>query len=278
MLIHCWGSRGGLPVSGKEFLKYGGDTTCMEIQTNSGERIIIDAGSGIRHLNQISLKENPHIHLIFTHFHLDHIIGFPFFKPLYTNEAQISIYGYPFTGKGVRHTLEKIINEPFFPAKLSNIPSNVTYIDIDLKPFTIGSVTITPVNLNHPNGGLGFRFEENGKSFVFMTDNELGRKYPDGEKFETYVDFCSYADLLLHDAEFDSTEYPHFKGWGHSKLNDVVKLAHQAQVDQLGLFHINAQRTDDQMDLFTETAQEYLRTHCSSTECFAVGTGFEIEL
>ena len=278
MLIRCWGSRGGLPVSGEEFLKFGGDTTCMEVRAGSGELIIIDAGSGIRSLNGLKDDKKTPVHLLFTHAHMDHIIGFPFFTPLYDETRSIKIYGYPGAVGGIKETLSQMMRDPFFPADISTLPASITYVDLKNKPFNIGSALITPINLNHTNIGLGFRIEENGKSFVFLTDNELSYSHPDGKSFEDYAEFCKDADLLIHDAEFNETEYQRFKGWGHSNVTDTLKLAQNSNVTRLGLFHVNSKRTDEQMDLFVKDARQKLLEAGSKIECFGVGCGFEIEL
>ncbi len=277
MHIRCLGSRGGLPVSGPDFTKYGGDTTCIEIIAKSGDVIIIDAGSGIRTLNGKSSNNSTH-NLLFTHSHLDHLMGFPFFAPLYKEQNIINIYGYPTCLGGYSQVLKMLMTDPYFPAEFSTLPSNISFCDLDMSPFSIGSVHITSVYLNHPNGGLGYRFEEQGKSFVFLTDNELNHHHPGGGELDTYADFSKDADLLIHDAEFCQNEHTIFKGWGHSYYIDAVDLALEANAAKLGLFHINARRTDEQMDRIEEKAQQYIKNEDSSLDCFAVGTGFEMEL
>ncbi|KMQ50803.1 Metal-dependent hydrolases of the beta-lactamase superfamily I [Chitinispirillum alkaliphilum] len=277
MFIRCLGARGGLPVSGCEFLKYGGDTTCIEITADSGDLVIVDAGSGIRSLNGSAANAST-INLLFTHAHLDHILGFPFFTPLYNEEKIVNIFGYPTSIGPFKTVLENVMRDPLFPERFSSLSAKMSFIDIELKPFTIGSIKISPVHLNHPNGGVGYRFEESGKSFVFITDNELGFNHPCGEGFSSYVDFCRGADLLFHDAEFNEKEYERFKGWGHSLYSDTVKLAVESKVSRLGLFHINARRTDEEMDLFTNKAKELIHQLDPSICCFAVGAGFEIKL
>lgn len=279
MHIRCWGSRGQIPVSGSEYNKYGGDTTCFEIRSKTGDLIIVDAGSGIRHLGAKLLEEKQKkISLLFTHLHLDHILGFPFFGPVYDRQTSMTIYGCPFSISSFREALHGMMQAPYFPVDLNNLPCKIKYKDILTRSFKIGSVRITPIMLNHPNGGLGFRFEEDGATFVFLTDNELGYDLPGAQAFETYRDFCDGADLLIHDAEFDKEEYIRFKAWGHSRYTDAVELAIRAGVSKLGLFHINNKRTDRQVDAMVKESCRLIARRGASVECCAIGNTFEIDL
>jgi phosphoribosyl 1,2-cyclic phosphodiesterase len=279
MYIRCWGSRGSIPVSGPDYNKYGGDTTCMEIRSSRGEVIVIDAGSGIRLLGNKLMKEKKTaiVHL-FTHVHFDHTIGFPFFTPCYSRDAQIIIYGKPFKHSTFKETLHGIIQAPYFPVDLDSLPAALIFKDIGNHPLSLGHIRIKTISLNHPNGGLGFRFEENGSSFVFLTDNELSDHRPGMLDFADFVDFCSGADLLIHDAEFTPKEYDQFKGWGHSTYPEVVDLAIAAGVKQLGIFHINNRRTDEDMDSIVSDARALIRKRKAAIRCFGVGNKFETTL
>ncbi|MFO7930650.1 MAG: MBL fold metallo-hydrolase [Thermodesulfobacteriota bacterium] len=279
MYIKCWGSRGSIPVSGREFQKYGGDTTCIEIRTRSGDLIIVDAGTGIRRLGNQLVRENRHVYnFIFTHSHWDHLLGFPFFKPLYYEESRIMMQRCPFPGKYVESIVTKMMRPPHFPVRYSDLTATVTYIEGCPQPFEIGSVSITPISLSHPNGGCGYKFEEDGKSFVFLTDNELGFVHPGGCSYEDYERFCRGADLLLHDAEFLPEEYKSSIEWGHSSCMDTVRLAMEARVGLLGLFHMNQDRTDDEVDLMLEGCLRYVSDKGSRLECVAVARDMEFEL
>lgn len=279
MYIRCWGSRGQIPVSGSEFNKYGGDTTCIEVRSDEGNLIIIDAGSGIRHLGAELLKEKKtKIHLLFTHLHLDHIMGFPFFGPAYNKQFSIAIYGSPFHLPNFREALHGMMQAPYFPVDLNSLSGKIRYRDILTKPFSIGSIRIKPIILNHPNGGLGFRFEEKGKVFVFLTDNELGSDLPGAQPFEAFREFSAGADLLIHDAEFNREEYARFRAWGHSQFTDAVELGIKAGVKRLGLFHLNNSRTDRQVDTMVADSQKLIAKRAVSLKCFAVGRSFVMTL
>jgi phosphoribosyl 1,2-cyclic phosphodiesterase len=279
MIIKIWGSRGSIPVSGKDYLKYGGDTTCVEIRTQSGDIIIIDAGTGIRRLgNQLADENCFDLNFIFTHAHWDHLMGFPFFKPLYFKESTIRMHRCPFHSKFVETILSKVMAPPNFPVKYSDITARLSYPDACPTEFEIGSVRVVPIALSHPNGGSGYKFIEDGKRFVFLTDNELGYIHPGGLPFKDYLDFTSGADLLLHDAEYSPEEYQKFIDWGHSVYTDALALAQQAAVKKLGLFHLNQERTDKEMDDIVGDCKRIISEKGKNIECFGVPADMTFEL
>lgn len=279
MYIKCWGSRGSIPVSGKEYLKYGGDTTCLEIRTKSNDIIIIDAGTGIRRLGNLLIKENQNkYHFIFTHTHWDHIMGFPYFKPLYSNHTEFRMYRCPFHSQLVKNIISNIMAPPNFPVKYSDIKAELLYEEACPTEFEIGSVKVIPIPISHPNGGSGYKFIEDKKSFVFLTDNELGFIHPGGLPYKDYVKFSSGADLLIHDAEYTPEEYKTFIDWGHSVYTDVLNLAFEAGVKKVGLFHLNQERTDREMNKIVKNCGKIIADKSNNMECFAVGCDMTFEL
>jgi phosphoribosyl 1,2-cyclic phosphodiesterase len=279
MYIKCWGSRGSIPVSGKEYLKYGGDTTCLEIRTKSNDIIIIDAGTGIRRLGNLLIKENQNkYHFIFTHTHWDHIMGFPYFKPLYSNHTEFRMHRCPFHSQLVKNIISNIMAPPNFPVKYSDIKAELFYEEACPTEFEIGSVKVVPIPISHPNGGSGYKFIEDSKSFVFLTDNELGFIHPGGLPYKDYVKFSSGADLLIHDAEYTPEEYKTFIDWGHSVYTDVLNLAFEAGVKKVGLFHLNQERTDREMNKIVKNCGKIIADKSNNMECFAVGCDMTFEL
>lgn len=279
MIIRCWGARGSIPVSGNEYLKYGGDTTCIEIQSGGGDTIIVDAGTGIRKLGKELMKlRKKEVSIIFTHAHWDHLMGFPFFAPLYRRETSLNLYGCPFAQDSIKDILEKSMAPPTFPVNLKDVRASISYFGACTGRFSIGPVTVTPILLSHPNQGIGYKFEEEGKSFVFLTDNELTFKHPGGLDSGQYADFSSGVDLLIHDSEYTRDEYTVTKGWGHSVFEDALDLALVAHVRQFGLFHHNQDRTDAALDGIVETCENTIYDHHAALHCFAVSAGTEISL
>ena len=280
MFIRCWGARGSIPVSGKDHLKYGGDTTCVEIQSQKGEKIILDAGTGIRRLgNVISVRKPTTLHVLFTHAHWDHILGFPFFKPLHDPRVTLNLYGGLFAHEPVTRYVAKTMESPMFPVPIDDVLASIKHhLVSSATPFSIGSLLVTPINLSHPNGGFGYKITEGRKTFVFLTDNELNFIHPGGCSFDNYVSFARECDLLIHDAEFTRREYSRTRGWGHSCYTDAVRLARSAGVKRLGLFHHNQDRRDKEIDSIEKSSQKLLVSHHPKISCFAVKDSFSIRL
>jgi len=279
MRIKCWGSRGSIPVSGPEYIKYGGDTTCLEIRTRNDDIHIIDAGTGIRRLGQRLIQENRlEYHLVFTHCHWDHIMGFPFFKPTLFSQARLIVHNGSFHKNYAKHILSRIMYPPNFPLKSSDIDATIIFKKNLPGPFEIGSVTLTPIPLSHPNTGFGYKLEEDGKTFVFLTDNELGHVHPHGLSYPDYRRFSEGADILFHDAEFTPEEYETTIRWGHSSYREVLQMALEAGVGTLGLFHLNQDRSDADMDRIVEDCRNQIAKSGSDMECVAVATDMEFTL
>lgn len=279
MYIKSWGSRGSIPVSGVDYIKYGGDTTCIEIRTKADDIIIVDAGTGIRRLGNQLIEENRFkYNFIFTHAHWDHLMGFPFFKPLYFEQSEFIFHKCPFHSKFVETILTKIMSPPNFPVQYSEVKAQIKYLDACPTTFEIDAMAIEPIPISHPNSGSGYKFTEDGKTFVFLTDNELDFVHPGGRMFKDYLEFSAGADLLIHDAEYTPQEYENTVGWGHTVFERALELALEAGVGKLGLFHLNQERTDKQMDEIVDICRQRIAAKGSDLECFAVGSDMAFEL
>lgn len=271
MIIRCHGARGSIPVSGNGYLKYGGDTTCIEIRSKNNAIIIVDAGSGIRRLGNHLLSEGRFdYNILFTHSHWDHILGFPFFKPIYNEQCTINLMGCITTQGDIQKLLSRTMSAPYFPYPFEKLKAGIRYANDCRDDFFIDSIRISSIPISHPNTGMGFRFTEDEKSFVFLTDNELGHLHRGGRSFDDYADFSQDADLLIHDSEFSPDEYTTKRTWGHSSYTDTVDLAIAAGVDQLGLYHHNQDRDDDEQDIILEKCREIIRNRGSDLYCTAV--------
>ncbi|MHC5035858.1 MAG: MBL fold metallo-hydrolase [Planctomycetota bacterium] len=259
MNITVWGARGSIPVSGKDFLAYGGDTTCVEVVAESGETIILDAGTGIRPLGNhlLASSEGPRtLHLFLSHAHWDHIMGFPFFKPIYRKETTVQFHGCSYAQESIQTFFKRAMHPPFFPVDLSDAAADLRFSPTCSEVFEIGSVCVKTIPLNHPNQGFGFRLDEGGKGFAFLPDNELTHPHPGGKTFDDYAEFLSGVDCLIHDAEYLPEEYAAFsRGWGHSVFLDTVRLARVAGAKRLLLWHLNQERTDGQVDAMVGEAK-----------------------
>lgn len=280
MIIRCWGARGSIPVSGPNYLKYGGDTTCLEIRSQDGDILIVDAGTGIRRLgNRMAAQGDDRFTLLFTHSHWDHMIGFPFFKPIYNEQASFALYGCPMSqGGDMLELLGAIMKPPHFPVPFHDIKASIDYRGQCGQSAMAGPIEVSSVPISHPNLGLGYKFRENGRVAVFLTDNELCLRHHGGKKFEDYAEFCRGADLLIHDAEYTDEEYASTKGWGHSRYTDALRLALEAGVKSFGLFHHNQNRSDHELDAMVDDCRRRARVEGSSLECFALGQTTELTL
>jgi phosphoribosyl 1,2-cyclic phosphodiesterase len=162
--------------------------------------------------------------------------------------------------------------------RYSDLKANIMFKDGCPSDFQIGSVTVIPITLSHPNSGCGYKFIENGKSFVFLTDNELGYLHPGGLHPDDYSILCANADLLIHDAEFTPEEYKESIEWGHSTYVDALDMAIKANVRRLGLFHLYRERTDVGMDQIVNICRKTIADRGSKMECFAVATNMTFEV
>jgi phosphoribosyl 1,2-cyclic phosphodiesterase len=279
MKITCWGARGSIAVSGKDFVKYGGDTTCLEVRSKNNDIIILDAGTGMRRLgNELLASNERDVNVLFTHAHWDHLMGFPFFKPIYMKGTTIKMYGCPYAQKSVKAMIGNTMVAPYFPVDYGLLQAEISSQSVCSEPFQIGPVTITPIALNHPNMGIGYKLVEDGKSFVFLTDNELAHKHHGGLEYKDYLTFSAGADLLVHDAEYTPEQYGMTKGWGHSLYTDALRLAMEAGAKRFGLFHHNQDRTDKEQDRIVADCRRIAEKEKIKTTCFALMPEEEITL
>jgi ribonuclease BN (tRNA processing enzyme) len=224
--------------------------------------------------------------MLFTHAHLDHLMGLPFFAPLFSSSVKLTLRGPRLNKQSFKRVIGDFLEQPYFPVQLGDkdIKAQCVFIDQSMRPFTVSGMRVSPIALSHPkNGGLGYRFEEDGKSFVFLTDNELGYIHAGGRSFDEYAAFCREADLLIHDAEYTEKDYRYIfavsqRPWGHSLFTDAARLACVANVKQFGLFHHNQKRTDAQVDAMVAKSKALFKKNGADIRCCAVGADFEATL
>lgn len=242
MKVIIWGSRGSIPSPGKSTVKYGGETTCVEVQSESGGRIIIDAGSGIRDLGHvISKKKEKNVRILLTHGHWDHVQGLCFFAPLFRKGTTVRIDG---GANGSEELVKRQFGAPFFPVDFNQLPSKLILSKSAPKKMTIHGCQVTPIPLSHPNGGFGYKITEKGKSFVFLTDNEPDFDHKTGLDIEGYAQIAKGADLLLHDSQYLPEAFDVVRGWGHSTWEVSAEIALKAGVKRLGLIHHDPAHSD----------------------------------
>lgn len=276
MNIKVWGCRGSISVPGPQTVKYGGNTTCYEIKSDSGERLIIDAGTGIRELGNSILGEMPiDAHLVFSHTHYDHVIGYPFFVPFFVPGNQFKIYGPALFNKSFRSVMTDLLSYSFFPVRLDEMAATMKFYDMKEETVEMGPFSVQAVYANHPVTTMAYRITCDGKSIIFTGDTEPYFNHLDGEEdvdpddYEEvsdiieeqnmkWVSFLKDADLVLYDAQYTEEEYPKFKGWGHTAMNVAVENCLNAGVKKLLMTHHEPRRGDAEIDALEKEWQDKL--------------------
>ncbi len=253
--IKFWGVRGSIACATADHVKYGGNTSCIEVDVDD-HFFVLDAGTGIRSLGRKFLKEDVReAHLLLTHTHWDHINGFPFFPPAYDPDRSIHILaGHLKDHGGVRKTLSNQMDSPMFPVPLEAMRADLRFEDFnagesfDLYP----NVRIRTAPLNHPNRATGYRIEYDGRAMCYVTDTEHTPGAPD----QNVLGLIEGADLVIYDSTYTEQEFTSKIGWGHSTWNEGVKLCKAANVKQLAIFHHEPDHDDGFMGKLEEEAKK----------------------
>lgn len=281
--IKFWGTRGSIPTPGRNTIKYGGNTSCVEVRA-AGQLFIFDAGTGIRELGNflIAQKKLCKAYIFLSHHHWDHIQGLPFFVPAY-------VTGNEFTILGTNHpnaSLEKIISNQmesvYFPVALSHLNAKINFQQLTEGSFQIATVQIDTIATNHPALTLSYRLTREGKNIVYMTDNEIEplEIASSGmlDKWKKMVDFISHVDILIHDAQYSDEEYRNKRGWGHSPWREALRLALDGNVKTLILFHHDPDHGDEVIDSFVEECKEEIKRKGSKMKCLGAKEGMELDV
>jgi phosphoribosyl 1,2-cyclic phosphodiesterase len=250
-----------MSVSGVEYAKYGGNTTCFEIAEDPRHRVLIDAGTGLREVEHSLSRDHDHeFTILLSHYHWDHIQGIPVFAPVWIPGNTFTFFGHDTPGGGVGAVLAGALRPPWFPASIVESPADISYGDYSA-PITRGSVTISAVWLNHPQGINGFRIDGPTRSIVIATDHES-----ESEANLRLAEFARGADVLIHDAQYLPAEYPMRVGWGHSTWEHAVAAAEAAGVGELVITSHDPDHTDEDIDGIIAEAGEHFQNVVGATE------------
>ncbi|NNM04708.1 MAG: MBL fold metallo-hydrolase [Gemmatimonadetes bacterium] len=257
--IQCWGTRGSIPTPGPTTARYGGNTSCVEVAAGD-ERIILDAGTGIRLLGErLREEQSPNdVTLFLSHFHWDHIQGFPFFAPGCDPESSIRILAPSPERTDAESIMRAQMDPAHFPVPYDELSAEINYHTLSEEGWQEAETRVTALRVRHASPTVGYRVEAFGRSLVFVPDNELvGGEYstPDGW-MDRMVTFASDADILIHDAMFTAEEYQSREGWGHSTFSQAFELAERAGVKALQFFHHSPHRSDAELDGITRHFRE----------------------
>lgn len=273
----CWGTRGSVPSPGSRTVRYGGNTSCLEVRAG-GRRLIFDAGTGIiglghRLASDASLET---IDLFLTHFHWDHIQGLPFFAPLRDPARTIRIHARPQGGATVEALLAVQMTRPFFPVALQEMPARIEYHDLD-RSWVDRELAVAAFPVRHPDHTCGLRLTVDGATIVYIPDNEPEyEQHARAVSLEAIVDSAGAADLLLHGAMFTTAEYESRRGWGHGTVDQAIRLARAADARRLLLVHHHPDRTDEQIDAIVEVTRAESCESGRPLEVAAAAEGREI--
>ena len=251
-----WGVRGSTPTPQEGFLGVGGNTACVEVRAADGTTLILDAGTGVRSLGYAlaaeAARESREVHLVFSHFHWDHLQGLPFFAPLYMPDQSIRFYAATDDDR-LDGLLRGQMCSPYFPVPFGDVAAVTETVRVeDGVPFQIGPMTVRPFPLFHPQGAHGFRIEADGAVLVYATDYEHGSAIHD----EGLREVAHGADVLISDAQYTPDEYALREGWGHTTWEHAVSLAVEAGVGRLVLFHHDPAHNDDALERIRDQARE----------------------
>lgn len=251
MKVTLWGTRGSLPTPGPETARYGGNTSCVEVRSDDGTVLVLDAGTGIRRLGASLSRSARRVDLLLTHLHMDHIQGLGFFAPFYVRGLEVHVWAPASTTLSLRTRLSRYMSPPLFPVRLRDLPCNLCLHEIPGEIARIGPFTIDSRLVCHPGPTVGFRIKAGRASLAYLPDHEpaLGVTAALGSgDWTSGHAIAAGVDLLIHDAQYDDAEYVSRVGWGHSTLRRAIEFAAQADVRQLILFHHDPEHDDVTLD------------------------------
>jgi phosphoribosyl 1,2-cyclic phosphodiesterase len=257
--VKVWGARGSVPAPGPETVRYGGNTSCVEITLSDGTLLALDAGTGIRSMGLALGERGRRINILLTHLHMDHIQGLMFFAPAFNPTAEMVIWGPEAPDASLRDRIARYISAPLSPVEVRELPCHVSFNEAPHSEWRIGSATIRAASVTHRGPTLGYRVTEGDVSLCYIPDHEpaLGADLEhDDPAWISGFELAHGATVLLHDGQYTSAEYPPRVGWGHSKLSDALIFARRVDTERLVVFHHDPLHTDDFLDALQGSAIE----------------------
>ena len=290
-LVRFWGTRGSIPTPGQGTKRFGGNTSCVELLIDD-VLIICDGGSGLRELGLSldSQKGAPvEAHMFFSHMHWDHIQGFPFFVPAYSQKSKLYVYEVAKGQRRIKEMLHGQMSSDYFPVQFSDLGAQILSGNLEPGATGIDGVTVRTFEQTHPGRSYAYSFEKGGKKFVYATDNELDLTLANREASleafhlprqlpDAFVDFIRDADLLVADGQYTDEEYPAKVGWGHARANTVVDAAIAANVKQCAIYHHDPMHSDSAVDDIIRIGQQRVHARGASVTVFGAREGLALKL
>jgi phosphoribosyl 1,2-cyclic phosphodiesterase len=258
MLARMWGTRGSLPTPGADMVRYGGNTSCVQVTLSDGTPLVLDAGTGIRNLPADLASSGEHIHILLTHLHLDHIQGLLFFAPLFQRGVEVTLWGPETPGVSLERRIGRYLSAPLTPIEIRELPCRLDFRDCPTTRWHIGPAQITAEAVTHRGPTLGFRIEEGGAALCYLPDHEpaiIGDIDKLAPEWLSGSSLARDVDLLLHDCQYTDAEYPAHVGWGHSSLTHALQFARRVAARKTLLFHHDPRHTDEQLDAMLDEAR-----------------------
>jgi phosphoribosyl 1,2-cyclic phosphodiesterase len=305
MKVRFWGVRGSLPVPGRKTERYGGNTSCVEVRSDSGTRVVVDAGTGIRKLGKELVAEDAghtEVHLLISHTHWDHIQGLPFFSPLYQKGNRLCVYARKRDDLHLRAVFASQTDDPYFPIPFEEAKADIGFRELlDSDEFEISDVKVACARLNHPYIATAYRLTADGASVVYVSDTapfsdilfedqfiaqppSPGAELPvaDRQKLarmrEGVVRLCEGADLVVYDTMFTTDDYRRLPHFGHSRPSDAVQICREAGARRLALFHHAPERSDVEIDAILADTRAATERDGGKLDVVAAYEGLDISL
>ena len=305
--VRFWGVRGSVPVPGPGTVRYGGNTSCVEVESPAGTRVIIDAGTGLRRLGKQLVKGEfaegkGQAHILISHTHWDHIQGLPFFAPLYQAGNKLTIYARKRDDLRLRTVLAGQAEAPFFPVAFEEARADLDFAELpDGQRFAIADIKVTTARLNHPYVATAYALQAGGRKVAYVSDTAPFEQILFGEEFiakapapgtvlshgdqvklaamrDDVVRLCEGADLVIYDTMFTDADYQRVPHFGHSRPMDAIAICQQAGVRRLALFHHAPERSDDEVDKMRDEARVLAAAQAPGLEVLAAFEGLDIGL
>jgi phosphoribosyl 1,2-cyclic phosphodiesterase len=258
MHVKVWGARGSLPTPGAELVRYGGNTSCVQVTLSDDTQVVLDAGTGIRNLPADLGADGRHIHVLLSHLHLDHIQGLMFFEPLFRAEAEVTIWGPASPGRSLQSRIGRYLSAPLTPVEMRELPCHLDFRTCPATEWEIGPARIRAESVTHRGPTLGFRIEDAGVSLCYLPDHEpalVGEIASLEPEWISGRALAEDVDLLIHDCQYRDDEYPLHMGWGHSALTHTLQFASRCSARSTLLFHHDPSHTDDVLDAMLVAAR-----------------------